>query len=83
MAPRRTDKFHMQLEPKVREMLDELSNNTGFAAAVIIRQLIRSAHAMTIYGNPTCASGQQCLCPQYHRPINPPTTPGPTRADDR
>ena len=63
--------LNVLLDPEDRQRLSELAKKEGLHASQIIRMLIRSRHSMKIHGMPTCATGENCRCPQMHTVLTP------------
>lgn len=59
---------------KVHAALGECAARTERSKAAVIRAAIVAYHAMVVGALPTCANGQQCLCPQMHSRL-PPSAP--------
>jgi hypothetical protein len=66
MNERMTVAWHLKMTPTEKRMFDQLSERTGIAKSVLVRDLIRAHFTMTLTLSPTCANGRQCMCPQLN-----------------
>lgn len=64
--------FNVLFDNALFDALTALSKRTNNSRGLIVRYAVTYYHAMVMHGTPTCANGQQCFCPQMHRPATPP-----------
>jgi len=77
--PTRDHSFNVLLSAHERKMLTDLANHLGISSGQAIRNVIRAQYQMTYGGRPSCATGQQCLCPQLHPLPQQPQSNEPTK----
>lgn len=72
--PAKTHKFTILMEPKLYAALTAAAVQTGLSRGLLMRYSFTYYHVMLMQGVPTCATGQQCMCPQLHQRVGPQAT---------
>lgn len=61
-----TEVLNVQMPLACKAMVKEIARDEGVSAAKIVRELIELRYGQKFNNQPSCATGQRCLCPGMH-----------------
>ncbi len=65
-------KFNVSLDNVHLSAMRQLAQEAGCSIAALVRSVVMDRYRMTRGGDPTCATGNRCLCAHAHAMASPP-----------